>query len=56
MDLGREAEARAEAEAEALLGQVPEFTLRQWAMAQPYQNPATLEQVVATFRAAGLPD
>ena len=52
--LGQEADARAEAE--AFLRLVPDFRLGQWSMTQPHRDPSTLAEIVASLRAAGLPD
>ena len=54
MMLGREAEARDEAAEVLRLN--PGFTVRQFAMAQPYQDPSRLEETAARMRAAGIPD
>ena len=54
MALGREDEARAEAVEVVRLA--PDFTLRQWAMSQPYQDPSDLELIFGALRAAGIPD
>ena len=54
MMLGREAEARDEAA--EVLRLKPGFTVRQFAVAQPYQDPSRLEETAARMRAAGIPD
>ena len=54
MILGREAEARDEAA--VVLRLKPDFTVRQFAASQPYQDPSRMEVLAETMRAAGIPD
>ena len=52
IELGREAEARAEAAEAQRLN--PQFSLEVWKQRAPYKNPAVLERTLAALRKAGL--
>ncbi|MGH6960108.1 MAG: hypothetical protein ACREE7_06475, partial [Dongiaceae bacterium] len=48
--------AMAKAMAATIREKVPIFSVRAWAAAQPYEDPAITDHEAATLRAAGLPD
>jgi adenylate cyclase len=54
MGLGREEEARAEAE--EILKLTPKYSLEQARKAYPYRDPAARERLVSAFRKAGIPE
>jgi TolB-like protein/class 3 adenylate cyclase/Flp pilus assembly protein TadD len=47
---------RAREIAQEVLAIQPDFSLTEWSARQPYREPATLERVVESLRAAGLPE